>query len=359
MRGGMSEKKSTDLNLTATGQFLVYEAEDGRTKIEVRLADETVWLPQQLIAELFQTTIPNISMHIRNIYAEGELQSEATVKKFLTVRREGNRDVQRHIDFYSLDMIISVGYRVKSHEATRFRIRATQRLKEYIIKGFVLDDERLKNPDQPFDYFEELTRRIQDIRTSERRFYQKITDIYATSIDYDPTLDISINFFKTVQNKMHWAITGRTAAEIVHSRADADKTHMGLTNWRGAKVRKQDVTVAKNYLEAGELAALNNLVEQYLVFAEGQAMRRIPMHMSDWTAKLDAFLNINDREILTHAGKVSHEIARQSAEEEYEKFNRNRLAEQDRIGNDFDRLIKQLPSGKTKGKDKSSLMSGC
>jgi len=218
----MTGKKSTDLSPVATGQFLVYEAEDGRIKIDVRLADETVWLTQQLIAELFQTTVPNISMHIRNIYDERELQSEATVKKFLTVRREGNRDVQRHIEFYNLDMIISVGYRVKSHVATRFRIWATQRLKEYIVKGFVLDDERLKNPDQPFDYFEELTRRIQDIRTSERRFYQKITDIYATSIDYDPTLDISINFFKTVQNKMHWAITGKTAAEIVHSRVDTD-----------------------------------------------------------------------------------------------------------------------------------------
>ena len=349
----MSRKKTTDLIPVATGQFLVYEAEDGRIKIDVRLAEETVWLSQPLMAELFQTTQQNISQHILNIYEESELVPEATHKKFLSVRQEGGRDVQRNIDFYNLDMIISVGYRVKSHVATRFRIWATQLLKEYIVKGFVLDDERLKNPDQPFDYFEELTRRIQDIRTSERRFYQKITDIYATSIDYDPTFDISINFFKTVQNKMHWAITGRTAAEIVHSRADADKTHMGLTNWRGAKVRKQDVTIAKNYLDEEELAALNNLVEQYLIFAEGQAMRRIPMHMGDWIAKLDAFLNINDREILTHAGKVSHEIARQSAEEEYEKFNRNRLAEQDRIGNDFDRLIKQLPSGKTKGKDKS------
>ncbi len=342
----MTGKKSTDLTSPSTGQFLVYETVDGRLKIEVRLADETVWLPQQLIAELFQTTIPNISMHIRNIYDEGELQSEATVKKFLTVRREGNRDVQRHIEFYNLDMIISVGYRVKSHVATRFRIWATQRLKEYIVKGFVLDDERLKNPDQPFDYFEELTRRIQDIRTSERRFYQKITDIYATSVDYDPTLDISINFFKTVQNKMHWAITGKTAAEIVHSRADADKANMGLTNWRGAKVRKQDVTIAKNYLEADELAALNNLVEQYLIFAEGQAMRRIPMYMGDWLQKLDAFLNINDRDILSHAGKISHEVARLAAVDEYEKFHRKQLAEQDRIGNDFDRMVKQLPGGK-------------
>lgn len=342
----MTGKKSTDLTPPATGQFLVYKAEDGHIKIEVRLADETVWLPQQLIAELFQTTIPNISMHIRKIYDEGELQPEATVKNFLTVRREGNRDVQRHIDFYNLDMIISVGYRVKSHVATRFRIWATQRLKEYIVKGFILDDERLKNPDQPFDYFEELTRRIQDIRTSERRFYQKITDIYATSVDYDPTLDISINFFKTVQNKMHWAITGKTAAEIVYNRADTGKINMGLTNWRGAKVRKQDVTIAKNYLDADELAALNNLVEQYLIFAEGQAIRRIPMHMDDWLKKLDAFLNINDRDILLHAGTISHEMARQAAENAYERFNRKRIADRDLIGNDIEGLINQLPGGK-------------
>lgn len=311
----MSKSPRASSGPKAKGQFLVYEAEDGRLKIDVRLADETVWLTQAQMAELFQTSVPNVSIHIKNVFDEGELTPEATLKKFLTVRREGSREVQRSLDHYNLDMIISVGYRVKSHVATRFRIWATQRLKEYIIKGFTLDDERLKNPDQPFDYFEELTRRIQDIRTSERRFYQKITDIYATSIDYDPTLDISIRFFQTVQNKMHWAITGKTAAEIVHQRADADKPNMGLTNWRGAKVRKQDVTIAKNYLDEAELAALNNLVEQYLVFAEGQALRRIPMHMQDWISKLDAFLNINDREILTHAGKISHEMARDLARE--------------------------------------------
>ena len=328
----------------AKGQFLVYAAEDGRIKIDVRLADETVWLTQPLMADLFQTTQQNISQHIRNIFDEGELAPEATNKKFLSVRQEGGREVQRNLDHYNLDMIISVGYRVKSHVATRFRIWATQRLKEYIIKGFVLDDERLKNPDRPFDYFEELTRRIQDIRTSERRFYQKITDIYATSIDYDPTLDISIRFFQTVQNKMHWAITGQTAAEIVHTRADADRPNMGLTNWRGVKVRKQDVSIAKNYLDEAELAALNNLVEQYLVFAEGQAMRRIPMHMADWITKLDAFLNINDREILTHAGKISHQMAQQRAEDEYEKFHQRRISEQDRASNDFDKWVERLPA---------------
>lgn len=333
------------------GQFLVYEAEDGRVKIDVRLADETVWLSQALIAELFQTSVPNISMHIRNVYEEGELQPETTIKKFLTVRQEGSRAVRRQLDHYNLDMIISVGYRVKSHVATRFRIWATQRLKEYIVKGFTLDDERLKNPQQPFDYFEELTRRIQDIRTSERRFYQKITDIYATSIDYDPTLEISLTFFKTVQNKMHWAITGQTAAEIVHARADADKPHMGLTTWRGARVRKQDVGIAKNYLAEDELRALNNLAEQYLIFAEGQAMRRIPMHMSDWIRKLDGFLNINDRDILTHAGKISHEMAQQRAEAEYEQYHRRRIAEQSQAVSDFDRMARQLTNSE-RGKKK-------
>ena len=274
--------------------------------------------------------------------------SAAAVKKFFTTATDGKKYAT---NFYNLDAIISVGYRVKSHVATRFRIWATQRLREYIVKGFVLDDERLKNPDQPFDYFDELLRRIQDIRTSERRFYQKITDIYATSIDYDPTLEISIEFFKTVQNKMHWAITGKTAAEIVHERADGDKTHMGLTSWRGAKVRKQDVTIAKNYLTEEELLALNNLVEQYLIFAEGQAMRRVPMHMPDWIKKLDAFLSLNEREILTHAGRISHEMARELAEGEYEKFHKRRIQQGDRHEGDFEKTIRQLADGK-RGKKK-------
>jgi hypothetical protein len=333
----------------AKGQFLVYQAEDGKLKLDVRFEDESVWLTQQLMADLFQSSKQNVSHHINSIYEEGELQPEATVKKYLTVRSEGNRQVKRLLDYYNLDMIISVGYRIKSHVATRFRIWATQKLTEFIKKGFLLDDERLKNPDLPFDYFEELERRIQDIRTSERRFYQKITDIYATSIDYDPTLDISIEFFKTVQNKMHWAITGQTAAEIIHSRADADKPNMGLTNYRGAKVRKHDVTIAKNYLNEDELAALNNLVEQYLIFAQGQAMRRIPMYMSDWSKKLDSFMTLNDRDILTHAGKISHEMARQLAEGEYDKFHTNRLTESGKQISDFDKVVKQIESRKKKG----------
>ena len=330
-------------NLPAKGQFLVYPTEDGRMKIEVRLENETVWLTQQHLAELFQTTKQNISLHLQNIFAEKELDHAATVKESLTVQQEGGRSVQRQVEYYNLDAIISVGYRIKSAVATRFRIWATQKLREYIVKGFVLDDERLKNPDQPFDYFDELLRRIQDIRTSERRFYQKITDIYATSIDYDPTQQESIEFFQTVQNKMHWAITGQTAAEIIHTRADAAKPHMGLTNWRGVKVRKQDVAIAKNYLNEEELAALNNLVEQYLVFAEGQALRRVPMHMRDWIAKLHGFLTLNERAILTHAGKISHELAKERAEAEYEKFHVQQIAQADQAGGDFDQAVKQLP----------------
>lgn len=337
----------------AKGQFLVYQAEDGKLKLDVRFEDESVWLTLQLMADLFQTTKQNISLHIQNIYEEGELVSAATVKKYLTVRLEGKREVKRQLEYYSLDMIISVGYRVKSHVATRFRMWATQQLTEYVRKGFVLDDERLKNPDQPFDYFEELEQRIQDIRTSERRFYQKITDIYATSIDYDPTMDISIEFFKTVQSKMHWAITGRTAAEIIHSRVDADKANMGLTTYRGAKVRKQDVAIAKNYLNEDELAALNNLVEQYLIFAQGQAMRRVPMHMNDWIKKLDSFMTLNDRDILNHAGKISHEMAKQLAEGEYKRFHTNRLVESTKELSDFDKAIKQIESTPKSNQQKS------
>lgn len=325
----------------AQGQFLVYQAEDGKLKIDVRFEEESVWLTQQHMAELFQTTQQNISQHILNIYDEGELQTEATHKKFLLVRQEGNRKVKRQLDYYNLDMIISVGYRVKSHVATRFRIWATQQLTEFIRKGFLLDDERLKNPDQPFDYFEELERRIQDIRTSEKRFYRKITDIYALSVDYDPTLDISINFFKTVQNKMHWAITGQTAAEIIYSRANAQLPNMGLTSYRGAKVRKADVVTAKNYLDENELDALNNLVEQYLIFAQGQAKRRIAMTMQDWISKLDAFLTINDRDILNHAGKISHELAKQQAEAEYDKFHAQRIQQSDDALSSLEQVIEQ------------------
>ena len=339
-------------NLPQQSQFLIYQAEDGRVKIDVRFEDESVWLTQQIMADLFQTSQQNISLHINNIYEEGELQPEATHKEYLSVRQEGSRQVQRRLDHYNLDMVISVGYRVKSHVATRFRIWATQQLREFIVKGFVLDDERLKNPDQPFDYFEELLRRIQDIRTSERRFYQKITDIYATSVDYDPTTEESITFFKTVQNKLHWAVTGMTATELIHSRADSTKSYMGLTTWRGAKVRKQDVGVAKNYLSEEELLTLNNLVEQYLLFAERQAHRRTPMHMADWITRLDAFLELNEGNILTHAGKISHELALSHAEQEYEKFHQQRQIEAEKRENDFDKAVKALTDGNSPKEEK-------
>ncbi|MBP9758702.1 virulence RhuM family protein [Candidatus Dojkabacteria bacterium] len=323
-------------------QIIIYKTEDGQTKIEVRFDGDTVWLTQQAIAELFQTSVPNISMHIKNVFEEGELSSDRTIKNFLTVRKEGTREVSRELEFYNLDMIISVGYRIKSKIATAFRQWATKHLTEFIVKGFLLDDERLKNPDLPFDYFEELTKRIQDIRTSEKRFYKKIADIYSLSVDYDPTDEQSINFFKTVQNKLHWAITGMTVAEIIYSRADCSKQNMGLTNFRNSKVRKDDVTIAKNYLNAEELDALNNLVEQYLVFAEGQAKRRIPMYMKDWIEKLHGFLNINDRKILNHAGKISHELAIETAESEFDKFNKHRIElsdkDIDKLNKDFEKL---------------------
>ncbi len=333
-------------------QIIIYQTESGQTKIDVRLEDETVWLTQKSMAELFQTTPQNITIHLRNVFEEGELQEDSTCKDFLQVQKEGSRMVERSQKFYNLDAIISIGYRIKSHVATKFRIWATQRIREYIVKGFVMDDERLKNPDLPFDYFDELLRRIQDIRTSEKRFYQKITDIYATSVDYDPTLESSILFFKTVQNKMHWAIVGQTAAEIIKSRADSEKPFMGLTNWRGEKPRKQDVSIAKNYLNEKELMALNNLVEQYLVFAEGQAMRRIPMYMNDWIKKLHGFLSLNDREILKDAGRISHELAINFAENEYDKYRLKSISEKDNQLSDFEKAMKQIEQNSKGNKSK-------
>lgn len=331
---------STDSETPAPGgQFLVYQTQDGKLKIDVRFEGETVWLTQQHMAELFQTSKQNIGQHLKSIFSEGELVQDSVVKDSFTTAADGKNYATR---FYNLDAIISVGYRVKSAVATRFRIWATRLLREYIVKGFILDDERLKNPDQPFDYFDELMRRIQDIRTSERRFYQKITDIYATSIDYDPTQGVSLLFFKTVQNKVHWAITGQTAAEIIHDRVDAARPNLGLTSWRGAVIRKQDVSIAKNYISEPELEALNNLVEQYLIFAQGQAMRRVPMHMADWIEKLNGFLTLNDRDILTHAGRISHEMAQAKAELEYDKFKALEARAPRPVDADFEQATKDL-----------------
>ena len=283
-------------------QIILYQSEDGRTKLDVQLEGQTIWLNQKQLTELFGKAKGTISEHIKHIYEDGELTKDSVVRLFRTTAADGK---QYEVTHYNLDMVLALGFRVRSPMAVRFRQWAADKLKEYIVKGFVLDDERLKNPQTGNDYFEELNRRIQDIRTSERRFYQKITDIYATSVDYDNTHSLTQTFFATVQNKIHYAIHGKTAAEVIISRADGNQTDMGLTNWEGARIRKSDVAIAKNYLDEDELRAVNNLVEQYLIFAQSQAERRISMTMKDWITKLEGFLSLNDREILNHAGKVS------------------------------------------------------
>jgi hypothetical protein len=310
----------------AKSELILYQTEDGETKVEVRLLDETVWLSQKLMAALFQKDVRTINEHIANIYDEGELIPEATVRKFRTVQNEGNRQVNRDIDHYNLDVIISVGYRVKSVRGTQFRIWATQRLREYLIKGFTLDDERLKQAGGG-RYFDELLARIRDIRSSEKVFWRKVLDIYATSIDYAPDAELSRQFFAAVQNKMHWAAHGHTAAEVVHDRADAAKPHMGMTTWAGETPRKTDAEIAKNYLDEKELDLLNRIVSLYMDFAELQALNRLPMHMRDWLAKLDDFLKLSGRDILTDAGKISHDQALEKAHAEYERYHKERLNE--------------------------------
>ncbi|MEA3429602.1 MAG: virulence RhuM family protein [Thermodesulfobacteriota bacterium] len=329
--------------------ILIYQSEDGQTRIDVRLTDETVWLTQKLMAALFQKNVRTINEHIKNIYEEGELKPGATIRKFRIVQKEGKRDVERLIDFYNLDVIISVGYRVRSYRGTQFRIWATQRLKEYLIKGFVMDDERLKNPGQ-IDYFDELLERIRDIRASERRFYQKITDIYATSIDYDPNSEITHNFFASVQNKLHWAIHGHTAAELISKRVDSSKPNMGLTAWKGGIVRKGDVNIAKNYLTEQEISDFNLIVNQYLDFAEFQARRYQAMYMKDWAGRLDDFLQVNRLNILETAGKITAQHAKELAESEYEKFSDRRRFEQDQLQSDFDKIVKQIEDKNRKAK---------
>ena len=313
-------------NRPAETEFLLYQTEDGRIRIETRMQDETVWLTMNQMAELFDVNKSGISRHLRNVYESGELQREATVAKYATVQNEGSRGVTRELEYYNLDAIISVGYRVNSLRGTQFRIWATQRLREFLIKGFAMDDERLKQGGGG-NYFDELLARIRDIRSSEKIFWRKVLDIYATSIDYDPSANVSKEFFRILQNKMHWAAHGHTAAEIIYGRADATKPHMGMTNWVGEKIRKSEVDVAKNYLAAGELDILNRIVTLYLEFAELQALNRRPMAMKDWIAKLDDFLQISGRDILTHAGKIRHDAALQKAHEEYEKFRIAELAQ--------------------------------
>lgn len=321
-------------------EFLIYQTPEGNTKVDVRVENETVWLSQNQMVDLFQTTKQNISLHIRNIFAEGELDESSVVKEYLTTAADGKKYRTSH---YNLDVIISVGYRVKSHVGTHFRIWATQHLREYIVKGFVLDDERLKQARN--NYFDELLSRIRDIRSSEKVFYRKVCDIFATSIDYDPGNLLAKEFFSSVQNKFHWAIHTHTAAEIIRARADASKPNMGLTNWPGEAIRKDDVTVAKNYLLPEELDQLNRIVNQYLEFAELQAMNRKTMHMADWQVKLHGFLTLNDREILLHKGKVSHGQAEKHALQQFEQYQKQISAS--RV-DELDKAIKRLPVPKTK-----------
>lgn len=328
-------------------QIILYTTPKGDVKVEIRFEDETFWLTQKKIAELFDVEVNTINYHLKEIFKSGELEESSTIRKIRIVQQEGNRQVSRELDFYNLDAIIAVGYRVNSYNATQFRIWATNTLKEFIIKGFVLDDERLKQGKKfGKDYFDELLERIRSIRASERRFYQKITDIYAeASIDYDPKSPITQKFYKTVQNKLHWAITGHTAAELIAQRVDATKPNMGLQIWKAAphgKIMKSDVSVAKNYLNEQELKELERIVSMYLDYAENQAKRQIAMKMQDWVDKLDAFLNFNDYQILKDAGKMSAVIAKKLAEKEYEKF----APIQDRnFESDFDKAIKKLKKG--------------
>ncbi|AWL09060.1 virulence RhuM family protein [Aquirufa nivalisilvae] len=328
-----------------SSDIIFYSTPTGHVNIEVVFNNETFWLTQKAMAELFGVKVPAISKHLTNIYAEGELTSSTTISKMETVVNRGFRGVvSEKLDFYSLDAIIAVGYRVNSFQATQFRIWATQTLKEFIIKGFVLDDERLKQGKRiGKDYFDELLERIREIRASERRFYLKITDIYEQcSIDYNKDAEITQLFFKTVQNKLHWAITGKTAAELIAQRADASKPNMGLTTWKNAptgKVLKGDISTAKNYMQEKEIKELERIVTMYLDFAELQAERQIPMNMSDWITKLDAFLQFNEYQILNEAGKVSHEVAMKLVEKEFAKF---RVIQDQNYVSDFENQVKKV-----------------
>lgn len=337
--------------LTPQGnEIIFYTTPDGAVHVEVFFQNETFWLSQKKMAELFGVDVRTVNEHLKNIFKTNELSEDATIRKIRIVQKEGSRNVARDVDFYNLDAIIAVGYRVNSYQATQFRIWATKTLREFIVKGFVLDDERLKRGTRfGRDYFDELLERIREIRASERRFYQKITDIYAQcSIDYNPKAEITLLFYKTVQNKLHWAITGKTAPEIIARRADAKKPYMGLQTWKNlpkGKILKTDVSIAKNYLTEKEIKALERIVSMYLDYAENQADRQIPMKMRDWTEKLDAFLKFNEYDMLKDAGKVSHEVAVKLAEKEYEKF---RVIQDMTFESDFDKEVKKLEQGKKK-----------
>jgi hypothetical protein len=323
-------------------EIVLYQTEDEQTRIEVRLDGGTVWLSQRMLSDLYQVTVPTINEHLGNIYAEKELEPGATIRKFRIVQTEGGRAVTRMVDCYNLEAILAVGYRVRSHRGTQFRRWATERLREYLVKGFVLDDERLKQGGTKNEYFDELLQRIREIRVSERNFYRKVCDIYRTSMDYDPSAEMTQLFFQTVQNKMHWSVHGRTAAELIVERADAAKPHMGLTSWKGAKVRKPDVAIAKNYLTEEELKKLSLIVTQYLDFAELQALERRAMYMRDWIAKLDGFLRLSDKEILEHAGRISAEEAKKKAELEFDRFDEHRRQLEDAQAGAASEAVNQL-----------------
>jgi len=318
--------------------IIIYQDENEVTRVSVRFADEDLWLTQSQLSEIYDTTQQNVALHIKNIYNDGELDQKRTYKKFLLVRQEGSRSVQRNIDHYNLDVVIALGYRVQSQVATRFRRWATERLHEYIQKGFAMDDERLKQGGNR--YFRELLQRIRDIRSSERNFYQQVTDIYATSIDYDPRADMTKQFFATVQNKLHYAVHEHTAAEVVYDRVDADKPLVGMTNFKGNYITRDDVKIAKNYLTEGELQRLNLLVSQFLDFAEFQALEQNPMKMSDWVAALDNQIISLRRKLLQGKGSISHKEAMDKAVREFEIY---RKREMDALESDFDRMVKNLP----------------
>jgi len=311
--------------LSPGGEFLLYTTEDGQARVECRFAEETIWLSQALMAELFETTSQNITLHLKALYDEGELDELATCKNYLQVRQEGGRQVHRRVKHYNLEAILAVGFRVRSKRGSQFRRWANTRLQEYLVKGFVMDDERLKNPPVPGasavpDYFDELLDRIRDIRASERRVYLRVREIFMLAADYDPSAKETTHFFRIIQNKLHFAATGKTAAEIIHERADAAQPNMGLTVWKGEIVRKGDVTVAKNYLQADEIDGLNRIVVMWLDFAEDQARRRKQVFLRDWAEKLDQFLTFNERDVLEHAGSISKQQADKKAKHEYELF---------------------------------------
>ncbi len=335
------------------GQFLLYQTPDGDSQIEVKLQDDTVWLSLDQMAELFQRNKSTISRHIKNVLEDGELQEEATIANFATVQNEGTRKVERVIAYYNLDMIISVGYRVHSYRGVQFRIWATKVLKEYIVKGFAMNDDLLKRAGGG-NYFDELLARIRDIRSSEKVFYRKVLEIYALSIDYDPRVEMTQKFFKTVQNKMHYSVHGHTAAEIIYERANAEKDFMGLTTWSGAMPSKPEAEIAKNYLTHEEVKSLNRIVSLYLDFAEMQAEEHRPMYMKDWINILDDFLRISRKDILTHAGKISAKLAKEKADQEYGKFKertKNNLSPVEiHFLENFEREQKRLMGGKDKNK---------